>query len=182
MLEKQSFINKNPLMNYDEIDGDLIELTKEGRFQIIAHGCNCFCRMKRGIAPQMAEAFKCDYFELEADMYEGDPNKLGQIDWETLHIREDGYVIRTNKSYPDTLKIVVINAYTQYEYDTTKKPFDYEAFTLCMRKIALTFPGGHIGLPKIGSHLAGGDWNQIKQIIQRELCPKMLVTVVNYIS
>ena len=31
------------------------------------------------------------------------------------------------------------------------------------------FSGKHIGLPKIGAGLAGGDWNIIKKIIQTEL-------------
>lgn len=27
-------------MKYEEIDGDLIKLTKEGKFDVIVHGCN----------------------------------------------------------------------------------------------------------------------------------------------
>jgi len=59
------------------------------------------------------------------------------------------------------------------------KPLDYEALTLCLRKINWVFSGKHIGLPKIGAGLAGGDWEQIKQIIKNELndCD---VTVVIY--
>ena len=166
---------------YHEIDGDLIELGKEGKFDVIVHGCNCWCRMKRGLAPQMADAFKCDTFELENPVYEGDINKLGQIDWENLQIREDGHVFRSNKDYEGTTKLIVVNAYTQYHWDTNTKPFDYEAFILVCRKIAYLFPGMHIGMPRIGSHLAGGDWNKIKAIIQKELATKMQVTVVNYI-
>jgi hypothetical protein len=40
---------------------------------------------------------------------------------------------------------------------------DYEALTLCMRKINYTFTGKHIGLPMIGCGLAGGDWNIVKK-------------------
>ena len=47
------------------IDGDLIRLAKQGTFDVIAHGCNCFCTMGAGIAPQMAEAFGCDEFDME---------------------------------------------------------------------------------------------------------------------
>lgn len=50
-----------------------------------------------------------------------------------------------------------------------KKPIDYEALTLCMRKMNITFRGKRIGLPKIGAGLAGGDWNKIKNIIKTEL-------------
>jgi len=152
---------------YNEIEGDLIKLAKEGHFDVIAHGCNCFCRMKRGIAPQMAAAFGCDVFKLEDVKYSGDINKLGQID----------VVLISRK---DLAKAVyVVNAYTQYQWSTETKPFDYEAFTLCMRKMNAIFRGKHIGLPQIGSHLAGGNWDLIKPIIEKELrnCD---VTVVIY--
>ena len=147
--------------NYRELNGDLINLAKAGEFDVIAHGCNCFGRMKRGIAPQMAQAFGCDEFELESSKYNGHINKLGQIDYKKVGT------------------VYVVNAYTQYYWGTETKPFDYDAFTLCMRKIAFEFEGKHIGLPKIGSHLAGGDWERIKKIIQKELEP-CFVTVVNY--
>ncbi len=139
-------------MNYIEKEGNLITLARQGEFDVIAHGCNCFCRMKRGIAPQMAEAFGCDNYSLEDSKYEGDINKLGQIDF---HENQFG--------------LTVVNAYTQYLWGTELKPFDYDAFTLCMRKINFIFKGKRIGLPQIGSHLAGGDWERIKEIIKREL-------------
>jgi O-acetyl-ADP-ribose deacetylase (regulator of RNase III) len=153
-------------MEYNEIEGDLIKLAKAGTFDVIAHGCNCFCRMKRGIAPQMAEAFGCDKFPLEDEKYAGDINKLGQIDYDKFPIGHG-------------LGLAVVNAYTQYQWGTELKPFDYQAFTLCMRKINHKFAGKYIGLPKIGSHLAGGDWELIRPIIQQEL-KDMNVSIVIY--
>jgi ribonucleoside-diphosphate reductase beta chain len=47
------------MINYT--DGDLITLAKAGKFDVIAHGCNCHSTMGAGIAPQMAKAF--GYFE-----------------------------------------------------------------------------------------------------------------------
>jgi O-acetyl-ADP-ribose deacetylase (regulator of RNase III) len=35
------------------VDGDLIKLALKGEFDVIVHGCNCFCQMGAGIAPQM---------------------------------------------------------------------------------------------------------------------------------
>jgi len=49
-------------MDYQEIEGDLIVLAKEGKFDVIAHGCNCQCIMGAGLAPQMAKAFGADKF------------------------------------------------------------------------------------------------------------------------
>lgn len=152
-------------MNYQEIEGNLITLAKEGKFDVIAHGCNCFCVMGAGIAPQMDKAFGCSHFRLEKPSYKGDINKLGQIDY------DDG-------------KLAVVNCYTQYGFgsnhtDGIDKPFDYEAFDLCMRKINHIFKGKHIGLPQIGCGLAGGDWDVVKRMIQRRL-KDMKVTIVIY--
>jgi O-acetyl-ADP-ribose deacetylase (regulator of RNase III) len=147
---------------YNEIEGDLIQLAKSGSFDAITHGCNCFCTMKAGIAPQMAKTFKCNNtfsFGLEGSEFKGDINKLGQIEYNTavpLVKGPNGYLI-------------VINSYTQYEYGTDKVNVDYDALTLCMRKINHEFKGKKIGLPKIGAGLAGGDWIKIKNIIETEL-------------
>jgi len=54
--------------------------------------------------------------------------------------------------------------------DGVSKPLDYEALTLCMRKINHIFKGKHIGLPGfIGGGLAGGDVSKIREIIKKEL-------------
>ena len=158
-------------MIYQEIKGDLIKLAQQGQFDVVAHGCNCFCRMKRGIAPQMAAAFKCDKFLFESIGYEGDVNKLGNIDYKRVALDAR---LSPKKSY-----LIVMNAYTQYHWDSQSKPFDYDAFTLCMRKINHRFKGDRIGLPQIGAGLAGGDWERIKTIIQNEL-KDCQVTVVIY--
>lgn len=158
-------------MRFKEIDGDLIKLALQSEFNVIAHGCNCFCKMSRGLAPQMARAFGCDTFKLEDSNYDGDINKLGQIDWEKY------YYINPKPHFDEAL--IVVNAYTQYHWSTETKPLDYEALTLCMRKINYRFSNLHIGLPLIGCHLAGGDWSLVKPIIQREL-KDMHVTIVHY--
>jgi len=141
---------------YQEVYGDLIKLTKDGHFDVITHGCNCMCKMGAGIAPQMARAFGCNGYPLEELSTEGDMDKLGRIDWKY-------YPISPNKS------VAVVNSYTQYSPAPWLKPLDYEALTLCMRKINHAFKGKHVGLPQIGAGLAGGDWERIKQIIQTEL-------------
>ena len=169
------------MKNYQEVEGDLIKLANEGNFDVIAHGCNCFCTMKRGIAPQIAKAFYCDTFDLELSHYKGDINKLGQIDYKELSFSENENKFKYYVDSPDKelYRLIVVNAYTQYHWGTESKPFDYDAFILCMRKMNHIFHDKHIGLPQIGSHLAGGDWNLIKPIIQREL-KDCFVTIVIY--
>jgi O-acetyl-ADP-ribose deacetylase (regulator of RNase III) len=146
--------------NYNEIVGDLITLTKQGMFDVITHGCNCFCNMGAGIAVPMNKNFGCGNFKMENPNTKGDINKLGMLDFGTFHVsNENG----------DVKEIYIVNSYTQYTPAVHLKPVDYDAITLCMRKINHIFKGKHIGLPKIGSGLAGGDWNRIKEIIQKEL-------------
>ena len=50
-------------------------------------------------------------------------------------------------------------------------PLSYEALAQCLRKLAAVAAGqqASIHMPPIGSGLGGGDWSQIKQIIEREL-------------
>jgi len=157
-------------MKYEEIEGDLIKLAKEGKFDVIAHGCNCFCRMKRGIAPQMAEAFDCDRFHLERPSQHGNINKLGQIESQICLITQNGAVSKLITDYSlsfikkgNPTAFAVVNAYTQYHWDSANKPLDYEALTICLRKINNVFRGYHIGLPLIGCHLAGGIWDHTKE-------------------
>lgn len=157
---------------YIEKEGNLIKLAYAGEFDVVIHGCNCFCRMKRGIAPQMAEAFKCDnisLYPLEDTKYAGDINKLGQMQF--------NYVTPVIKGPNQYLKAV--NCYTQYHWDSNSKPFDYFAFILCCKKLNHIFKGLHIGMPQIGCGLAGGDWVRVKDIIQKELI-NVDVTVVMY--
>ena len=160
---------------YKEIKGDLIELALNGEFDVIAHGCNCFCTMGAGIAVAMKNTFECDNFGLEQDEFIGDMNKLGCIDW------EEKEVYSPDNSY---YSLIVVNAYTQYNYgrnhsDGKNIPVYYEALALCMRKINHVFKGRHIGLPQIGCGLAGGDWDVVKEIIQWEL-RDCNVTIVIY--
>lgn len=173
-------------MIYDEIHGDLITLANAGTFEVITHGCNCHCTMGAGIAPQMAKAFNCDTFKMECEDHKGDINKLGTIDYEILYFSNWD---KKFQMYPDEgdkilYKLYVVNSYTQYNYganhaDGVARPLDYDALTLCLRKINSIFKGKHIGLPQIGAGLAGGNWNRIKSIIQQEL-RDCKVTVVIY--
>jgi len=164
--------------NYTEVYGDLIQMGKAGKFDVIAHGCNCMSNMGAGIAPQMALAFGCNQFEME---WQGRTiQKLGCIDFQTFVLGENAmWNLENFKNHKDEPELIVVNAYTQVFPRADLKPLDYEALTICMRKMNVLFRCKHIGLPKIGAGLAGGDWERIKTIIQTELkdCD---VTVVIY--
>ncbi len=168
-------------MNYKEVEGDLVALALEGRFDVVAQGNNCFCVQGAGLAPQFVRAFGTDKFPMEDPVYKGNINKLGMIDYKTFLMP-----IPKEMGGGDLgrYELTVINCYTQYGFgsnhdDGTPAPADYEAITLCMRKINKIFAGSHVGLPMIGCGLAGGDWEVVKGIIQKEL-KDCQVTVVIY--
>lgn len=177
---------------YKEVTGNLITLAKEGNYDVISHGCNCWNSMGAGIAPQMADAFGCNKFPMESAEFEGNVNKLGQIDIGDSYVKKGEGVVAYAKEVtlkPNLIdkgyrRMKVVNAYTQFGFginhtNGTIAPVDYEAITLCLRKMNYRFLGADIGLPQIGSGLAGGDWVRIKKIIQTEL-RDCNVTVVIY--
>jgi len=143
--------------NYREINGDLILLAMQGRFDAIVHGCNCFCTQGAGIAYQMSKKFSTDKFNLEKDKYKADINKLGQIDYSEFEMS-----FENKKDHV----LFVINAYTQY---FPGKDGSYDALKICLKKINHIFKGQHIGLPQIGCGIAGLDWEVVREIIQKEL-------------
>lgn len=163
-------------MNYNEVKGNLIILAMQGNFDAIAHGCNCFNIMGAGLAPQMDNAFGCNNstrYTLEHPQLKGNPDKLGRVQHNHWNWVED----RPVKIDDDLSEyLIVVNAYTQYYPGSN---LDYEAFTLCLRKLNILLKGKHIGLPQIGCGIAGGDWEKVKEIIKTEL-KDCNVTVVIY--
>jgi O-acetyl-ADP-ribose deacetylase (regulator of RNase III) len=137
------------------VTGNLIELADAGKFTMIIHGCNCFKRMKSGVAlavkTRWPEAEKADTdFYLKA----GDKSVLGRY------------------SVAGQENLLIVNAYTQYTnldediYVGDAGLFNLTAFVKAMVSININYGAFHrIGIPKIGSHLAKGDWNIIEQVL-----------------
>lgn len=157
-------------MNLHYQQGNLITLAQAGNFDVIVHGCNCFCRMKRGIAPQMANAFGCDKFLKEGTAFIGDKSKLGTVDYQVVTIFENQ-------------KLVVVNAYTQYHWEQPSNdgfPLSYNALRSCFKQINKTFSEKTVGIPKIGAGLAGGDWPLIEAIIKEESADLKALVIVEF--
>lgn len=140
---------------FKEIEGNLVEQALNNEFDLIAHGCNCFCRMKSGVAKAIVDKFPAAE-KADNETIAGDIRKLGN------------YTVATHYKYKSPI-VKIINCYTQYRYDRYTTVVDYEAITLCMRKINAKFSGQLIGLPLIGCGLAGGDWDIVKAILKKEL-------------
>ncbi len=137
--------------------GDLVR-DAEDDFDVIGHGCNCYCTMGAGIAlavkNKWLEAYEADKASAFADK-----GKLGTY---TQWSNED---------------ITVLNMYTQWDYRGKDVRADYDAIRGVMKSLKSEYPNKKIGLPLIGAGLAGGDWNVIEQIINEEL-EDMDVTIV----
>ena len=143
------------------ISGDLIKLAKNGHFDVIIHGANCFNTMGAGIAKQIKDTWSMAYNK-DCETIKGDKSKLGTY---------------TMANVGD---LIIVNAYTQYNYGRKQNHQEnYKAIESVFKKIKRDFSGKKIGLSKIGAGLAGGNWNIISNIIETELSGED-VTVVEY--
>ncbi len=136
------------------VKGDLIHLAKKGHFDVIIHGCNCFCTMGAGIAKTIKKEFP-PAFEADCTTLRGDEGKLGTISFAKIQL--------TNTNF------TIINAYTQYHWSGSGVKANYDAIRAAFKEVKTKFSGLRIGYPAIGAGLAGGDWAIIAAIIEEEL-------------
>lgn len=155
-----------------EIKGDLIALAKQGEFDVIVHGCNCFCTMGSGIAAQVRRYFPVAY-NADRLTVAGDKSKLGKYSCAVTSVFDEWGLIN---------QLTIINAYTQYAFGSDKVHVDYEAIAKILHSLNMHFAGSDLkfGIPFIGAGLAGGDWVRIKKIIE-ENTRHIDLTVVEYV-
>jgi O-acetyl-ADP-ribose deacetylase (regulator of RNase III) len=150
--------------------GNLIDLAEEGRFDLIVHGCNCFCKMGAGIAKEIKSRYPQAYEQDRLTKY-GDKNKMGGFSWAKV-VSNRATVHPWNRPHGKRNyfhKFLIINAYTQYSYGGGKVNCDYHAIKSVFRAIKSAYPRHRIGYPLIGAGLGGGDWSRISKIISTEL-------------
>lgn len=133
------------------IQGNLLEIIESGMFDVVVHGCNCFCNMGGGIAFYLKAKYP-EILAIDKKTSCGDRGKLGSCSAVTL---------KNN--------VIVLNAYTQYHWKGSDVLVDYSALRKVFRKIKSNFSGKRIVYPKIGAGLANGDWGVIEKIISEEL-------------
>lgn len=141
-------------MAMKEQAGEIISLALQGRFDVLVHGCNCFCSMGAGVARLIQEEFPEAY---AADLVtsKGDRRKLGNYSHAT--VKRGHYTL------------TIVNAYTQFHFQGEPCLVDYQAIRKVFAKIREDFTGKRIAFPKIGAGLGGGDWQKIASIIGEEL-------------
>lgn len=136
------------------IKGDLVEMALNNEIDVLVHGCNCMCRMGKGIALTIKMVFPEAY---EADLLTtpGDESKLGTCSY--------AEVLMNGKP------LVIANAYTQVSWKgegVLSLPWAIEA---ALKDVAKRYDGKRIGLPLIGCGLARGDWAVVGPIVDQAL-------------
>ena len=138
--------------------GDLLQMAREGQFDAVVHGCNCFCTMGSGIARQVREQYPSAY-QADCKTVGGDIRKLGNYTF--TFAENDDQNIKHN--------FMIINAYTQYDFNRSGERndvFEYTSFELILRKLAHNTENFRFGFPYIGMGLAGGDKIRIVALIE----------------
>jgi len=125
--------------------GNLLDQTSN--LDLIGHGCNCFLSMGAGIAKEVRLRFKDAHLADLKTAY-GDRNKLGNYTFAQF----DGFKI--------------LNLYTQYKYTRHEVDVDIDAIEQVFSLLNEEYGGMSLGIPLIGAGLAGGDWEEISEIIE----------------
>ena len=110
--------------------------------------------MGKGIALTIKNAFPKAY-EIDCETMKADRSKLGTCSVADCEIENSS--------------VLIVNCYTQFHWKGPEGGVSYEAIESCMKWLKENFPDKKIGLPLIGAGLAGGDWNRISAIIEKEL-------------
>jgi O-acetyl-ADP-ribose deacetylase (regulator of RNase III) len=149
--------------NVFEFKGNLITSAEAGKVDIIVHGCNCFATMAAGIAASIASSFP------EA--------KKADKAWKTkTHKERLGHFTEAKIAVKNDKELIVVNAYTQY---SPGPDFKMHALKNFLKEIVEKYGNEEkpkiIGLPKIGCGIAGGDWNEVKPVIESALAKNFIV-------
>lgn len=155
-------------MNLKYVQGDLVKAAQDGRLNVIAHQANCFCKGRRGIAPQIFGTFPS--LKLADDRTKvGDREKLGTI----------SHAFCYRPDVPQDSFLWGINLYGQYHFDSKNPEYgtQYPALQNALEKmrqligLRKTLYWNYedvlrIGFPLVGCGLAGGDWELVEEMIK----------------
>ena len=137
--------------------GNLIDMAERGLFDVIVHGCNCHNTMGSGIAKEIRERYQGAY----------DADTLATKQWNNPLAKLGNF--STYATVGKGKPFVIVNAYTQLDYNKTGEEFtdrfEYESFYLILKKLEALGPV-NFGFPYIGMGLAGGDKDRIIAMIE----------------
>jgi O-acetyl-ADP-ribose deacetylase (regulator of RNase III) len=149
------------------VKGDATRPTLRGN-KLIVHICNDVGKWGKGFVMALSARWKKPEEEYRKWFKSGNVFVLGAV--QQVQVEPD---------------IWVINMIAQHDIkngpDGTP-PIRYEALTEALKGVCLIAReyNATVHMPKIGTGLAGGDWEKIRVIIEQELCRKgIAVTVYN---
>ena len=138
--------------------GCIIRAARSGEVNVILHCCNCFHTMGAGVAKVIRDEWP-GVLKVDLATPRGDRSKMGSY------------------SYHQQGGLVIINLYAQYRYSRLRKQsLEYPALRRALRSAAERLRAWkekgvdvRIGYPLLGCGLAGGSWEQVKEILDEEL-------------
>ena len=145
------------------VAGNLVTLALAGNYDLIMQGCNCMNQMGKGIALTIKNTWP-EVYQADLATVKGDKTKLGTYTKAVVDINGK--------------PLVVVNCYTQYNYNYEGVLVDYTAVQQVMTKIKQDYSGLKMAMPLIGAGLAKGDWSILSPIIETALEGEDLTLVV----
>lgn len=132
----------------------IIQAARDREIDYMIVGCNCFSTWGAGLNKSLKKEFPT--------AYAADVN-----DWKEPWEKIGSYTY----SYQEECDCYIINAYTQYDYGTDYRRFEYGAWRMFLESFCRDFTiyNKRIGLPEIGCGLAGGDVKIMKLILEEYL-------------
>lgn len=122
---------------------------------VVLHNINCFCTWGAGFAKSAKEHMP-NLYAVDLDSTKGNFLKLGTHISATEEIGDHQFTS--------------VAVYGQYNYSRTRKVLIYERISDALIQVNNEILKGMtdpiVKMPKIGSDLAGGDWDKIANIIQ----------------
>lgn len=137
------------------VKGDIVKFMDEGLFDVVVHGCNCFCIMGAGVALALKRRWP-DVLIADSVTVNLGRNKLGSFSSVAVKSLVGSWV-------------TVVNGYVQYGFGRGGVFVDYDALRKVFEGVASDFGGKRIGYPMIGAGFGGGDWGVISGIIDEVL-------------
>lgn len=150
--------------------GNAITLAMKGNYVAFAHGCNCLCRMGRGIAKEVKDRLP-EMYAIDQRTRPGDRQKLGTF---------------TSVTYPWGIGY---NLYTQFSHSDKDDMVDWIAVDRVIEAMFEDMLNKHIltlFLPKICSGLARGHlteeeaWAKVVGILEKHKPALIEIVVVEY--
>ena len=162
---KNNDFTTKPTGSYREIEGNLLDMFDQGKFDIIAHATNCFASMSGGIALQIAQRYPqvsdADFQHYYG--YGGDKRlMMGSI-----------VAVGIGNNH-------IVNLYSQFK-PGFQQNYDYKALEKCLWELNIMckrIKKTNVAFPMIGAGIGGADWNKVSSLIIQKMVDCQVTIVI----